>query len=262
MSVTCSYSGRFGNCVFSAAMLIAYAKKHDLPYYLPSEARAYNHFRAGDIRAPFILPSTGEKPTNPTIYDEPGNKKTENPYYHEIPKMDNVMFRGYYQSPKYFSWCRDHILNTFNFPYQLESDVTGVHVRRGDCLRAPEAFPLAPREYYQNAIKYVQRRGYNKFRIYSDDIPWCKEEFINEYYPEAIFEFSEGKSEMEDYISLHNCQNQITARSTFSLTAAWMNRYESKIVCVPTTRINWWRSVNRDLLTDTNFTQIEFQNPT
>lgn len=259
MAVTCYYSGRFGNCVFNAAMLIAYAKKHDLKYFIPTEAKAYNHFRAGDIRVPFYIKSTGERPSNPVMYREPGNSKTTNPSYHEIPKMDNVIFEGYYQSFLYFDWCRDHILETFDFPVYPEKGMTAVHIRRGDCVGS-SPFPMAPREYYQAAIKYIQEKGFNKFRIYSDDMDWVKGEFIPENYPDAEISFMTEGTELSHWIELSNCENQITARSTFSLTAAWFNRNPDKIVCVPTTRHPYWRSVNKDLIPP-YFTQIDFEDP-
>lgn len=259
MSVTCYYSGRFGNCVFSAAMLIAYSKKHGLQYYIPNEARAYNHFRNGDCSVPFVIPSTGEKPINPTIYQEP-DCVHGTPKHHEIPKMDNVLFDGYFQSFLYFNWCRDYILETFNFPYKIEAGMTSISVRRGDCVGVP-AFPISPIEYYQNAVKFMQEKGFNKFKIHSDDLEWCKSVFTKENFGDAEIEFYEGHSEMENYLSLMGCENNITARSTFSLTAAWFNNNPNKIVCVPTTRHRWWNSQNADLLTDTSFHQIDFLNP-
>jgi len=248
-----------GNCIYSAAMLIAYAKKHNLKFCLPDKAVAYNHFKNGDVSVPFTFPSTGVMPVNPTIYKEP-NMAQGIPCYHEIPKMDNVSFDGYFQSFLYFSWCRDYILETFNFPYKMEKGVVSISVRRGDCVGVDE-FPIAPPEYYHNAIKYMQDRGYNLFRVHSDDQRWCKNEFTPEKYNGATFQFTAG-NEMNDFISIQNCEHQITARSTFSLTGAWFNRNPNKIVLVPTLRHKWWGAQNKDLLTGTNFIQIDFKDPT
>lgn len=256
MSVTCYNSGRWGNIIFSLANLIAYAKKHDLDYYIPETAMAYNHFRNGDIRSPLILKSTGEKPINPTQYNEP--YENGHPYYHEIPKMDNVELEGYYQSFRYFDWCRDYILDTFNFPYQMNKGVVSISVRRGDCLERPDLFPLAPSEYYHKAIEYMQERGHHNFKVHSDDQHWCRQEFTEDNYPYSIFEFSEG-NELDDFISIANCEHNITARSTFSLSAAWFNRNPNKIVLVPQRR-GWWKGQNEDLIPD-YFTQIQFLDP-
>lgn len=259
MSVTCYYSGRWGNMVFHAAQLIAYAKKHNLQYFIPTKSVAYNHHRNGDVTPPFNLKSTGNEPINPTAYNEPLDSNG-NPFFHEISKMDNVTFIGYYQSFRYFDWCRDYILETFNFPYEMKKGVVSISVRRGDCLEAPDKFPIAPNEYYYNAIKYMQDKGYNLFRVHSDDQPYCRNEFTTEKYNGAVFEFTEG-DERNDFISIQNCAHNITARSTFSLTAAWFNQNPDKIVLTPTLKHRWWGMQNRDMLTGTNFIQIDFQNP-
>jgi FkbM family methyltransferase len=255
MSVTCYYSGRLGNIVFHIGQLLAHAKKYNLPYYLPTEAIAYKGFRDGDVSVPPLnIASTGENPINPKEYDEPFYS-SGNPAYHEIPFMDNVVFRGYYQSFKYFDWCRDYILETFNLPHSMEKGVVSISVRRGDCVGST-AFVPAPPQYYHKAVEYMLLRGYNLFRVYSDDQEWCKGEFTTENYPGATFLFSEG-DEMSDYIGISNCEHNITARSTFSLTAAWMNQNPNKIVLVPQ-KDTWWRGQNLDLIPD-YFTQINFE---
>lgn len=252
MAVTCYFSGQLGNCFFNIAMMVAYCKKYHLSYYVPEVAIAC---RGG--KPTITVPSTAEQPSHPFMYHEP-NDRYGSPYYHDIPKMDNLVFEGYYQSPLYFDWCRDHILETFNLPYEIRKGVVSIHVRRGDCIGV-DAFPIAPRSYYQNAIAYMQRKGYNDFLVFSDDLSFCYSEFVDVNYPNAKFGFSEGKPEIEDWISMQNCEHNITARSTFSLTAAWMNRNENKIVCVPTVKHRWWNSQNKDLIPK-YFTQIDFEN--
>lgn len=252
MSVTCYYSGRWGNMMFELANMVAYCKKHNLTYFVPTKAVAYNHFRNGDVSVPFSIESTGEEPVNPVEYNEP--YQNGHPYYHEIPKMDNVLLEGYYQSFQYFDWCRDYILETFGIPYSMDKGVVSISVRRGDCIGVA-AFPIAPVEYYQNAISYMQARGYKKFKVFSDDQEWCKQEFTWNNYPNAVFSFSDG-GEAEDFIGIQNCEHNITARSTFSLTAAWFNRNPNKIVLVPQKEL-WWKGQNLDLIPD-YFTQIKF----
>ena len=254
MAVTCCFSGRLGNIIFHLSMLLAYCKKHDLQYFIPNEADAYLGFHGNNKPPQFNIQSTGLKPVSPIVCRE---SDMGYPAYHDIKKMDNVLFDGYFQSFKYFDWCRDYILSVFNFPDKPEDGMTSVSVRRGDCVNSP-TFPMCPIEYYQNGIKYMQKMGLNKFRVYSDDIKWCKDVFTQENFPNALIEFSEGGNEMDDYISILNCANQITARSTFSLTAAWFNRNPKKIVCVPTTKFKWWNNMNQNLLTDTGFIEIDF----
>lgn len=260
MAVTCTLSGRWGNICYSLAMLIAYAKKHGLEYYIPTEARAYNHFRNGDVSMPFHVESTGKKPINPRVYREI-NRSHGNPYFYEVPKMDNVSFDGYWQSFLHWGEYKDDIVKAFNFPYKMNKGVTSLSIRRGDCVNSPN-FPIAPKCYYQNAVAYMQERGFNKFLVDSDDLNWCRENIKSEDFNGAEFEFSTITNEYDSYMSIMGCENNITARSTWSLTAAWLNQNPNKIVCVPTTKFQWWKGMNRDLLTGTDFIRIDFDKPT
>jgi FkbM family methyltransferase len=249
MSVSCYLAGRLGNIFFHITTMIAYAKKHGLTYYVPEEAPAYKN-----KVNPLKVKSIGNAPIKPVIYTEP-NMSSGNPAYHEIPFYENVIFEGYYQTFKYIDWCRDYILETLNIPYKFEKGMVSIAVRRGDCVGST-AFPIAPPEYYHKSVEYMQERGYNNFRVYSDDYKWCKNEFTSENYPNATFEFSEG-DEMTDWISMSGCEHNITARSTFSLSAAWLNKNPNKIVLVPQKHI-WWRGQNDDLIPD-YFTEINFK---
>lgn len=256
MAATIYQSGRLGNCFFAQAFIMAYAKKYNLEYSTPMQADAYK-FHAGHNRNPFsYIPSTGNVKM-PIIRFRESNIHTEPSYQADIPKMPNVIFDGYFQSFLYFDWCRNYILEKFNFPDNPE-DITSISVRRGDCVNSPN-FPMAPIEYYQKAVKYMQSKGFNKFRVHSDDILWCMANFTSKLFPEAEFQFSTGKTEMEDYHLLVNSRNNITARSTFSLTSAWANKNPHKIVCVPSDeKFKWWKGQNKDLLTNTGFVKIDF----
>ncbi len=255
MSVTCQFNGRLGNIVFNMAQVIAYCKRYNLQWWFPTYAWA-----CIDQRVPIQVPNTGHQPMNPYVYHEPTDAQGH-PYYHDIPLMDNVEFRGYYQSFRYFEEYRQEILDIFNLPHITEYGVVGVGVRRGDIVAQPEAFPMVSREYHQAAIRYMQDRGYNRFRIYSDDNPWCREEFTEQNYPDAIFEYYEGDNFLYKYISLSQVEHSIMARSTFELTAAWMNQNPNKIcICPSIQQEKWWTYQNTDLLIGTEnwLTQINW----
>src|SRR5688572_28770003 len=141
MSVTCYNSGRTGNIFFHQAMLIAYAKKHGLEYFIPQNADAYKS-HGGHNRNPFnFIFSTGNRPINPIRFTE-ANIHTQ-PSYQDIPKMDNIIFDGYYQSFLYFDQCRDFILEQFKVPEYKDNDTISINYRRGDCINSPN-FPIAP----------------------------------------------------------------------------------------------------------------------
>lgn len=252
MSITCQFNGRLGNIVFNIAQMIAHAKKHNLQYHIPGHAWACTN------GIPSItVPNTGPAPFQPIVYNEPMDNGQ--PYYHEIPVKDNILFKGYYQSFRYFEEYRQDVLDAFNLPCITEYGTVSLHIRRGDCIAQPDGFPMAPTEYYKRAVLYMQAAGYNRFRVFSDDIPWCKNEFTDNNYPNAVFEYREGYSELEDYKNMVQCEHNITARSTFSLTAGWMNQNPNKIVLCPSPEQHyWWRGQNKDMFTETEkwLTQI------
>ncbi len=255
MSVTIYQSGRLGNCCFSTAFLLAYAKKHDLEYYIPQNADAYKD-HSGHRRNPFgFIPSTGNPPFNKSFTE--ANIHTT-PSYQDIPKMDKVVFNGYYQSFLYFDQYRDFILDQFKIPQYTPNDTISINYRRGDCINSPN-FPIAPKLYYDNAIKHMNNLGFFKFKVFGDGQNWAKTKFTTENYLNSTFTFSEGQTELQDWYELTTFAGNITARSTFSLTAAWCNRNPNKTVCVPTTKFPWWKGLNKDLLTGTNFIQIDFE---
>ncbi len=67
-----------------------------------------------------------------------------------------------------------------------------------------------------------------KFLVFSDDIPWCKQNPLFKYC-----EFSEGLSEIEDLNLMANCKHNIIANSSFSWWAAWLNPNIEKKVIAP-----------------------------
>lgn len=249
MSVTCDFNGRLGNILYNMSHVIAHCKRHDLQWFFPTHAWA-----CINQVVPISVPNTGTLPFQPMVYHEPVDGEGH-PYYHDIPVRDNVLFRGYYQSFLYFDQYRQQILDVLysgSLSWFHEPGIVALHVRMGDCISQPDGFPMAPMGYYRAAISYMQQRGYSRFRVYSDDIAWCVAEFHNRNYDNAEFDFSQDPSEVVDFCSISGCEHQITARSTFSLMAAWMNRNPNKIVLCPSIEQHyWWRGQNRDLLTGT-----------
>ena len=251
-SVSCIFEGRLGNILFNMCQVIAYCHKHHLPYFFPTHARA-----CSGGKVPLAVANTGSAPVAPTIYHEPRDAQGL-AYYHELPAMCNVVFKGYYQSFRYFDHSRQQVLHALHLPWVPEPGIVSIHVRRGDCIRQPEGFPMAPRVYYQKAVAYMRQRGYSRFRVYSDDQPWCMAEFHPGNFPGAVFEFSREPNEVLDFCAMSGCEHNIAARSTFSLLAGWFNQNPRKIVLCPTIKYKWWNGQNRDLLDSPCLTQIDW----
>jgi hypothetical protein len=239
MTATVTLQGRFGNQLYSTATLIAYAKKHGMDYHIPTHAS-----HCDGTRVYLKVPST-TGPLDQTIpYFEP--TPNNQPFYHDIPKIDRINLIGYWQSFKYFDWCRQDVLEAFGVPYEPKPGVVGIHVRLGDYLIHSDAFPPLPLSYYQKAVQYFRVMGYSRFIMFSDDIPKCMENFTHENFNTG-FEFSTGTSEIEDMSLLSSCEHQVVANSSFSFMAAWLNRNPDKIVVCPSYE-NLFRGANKHMI--------------
>lgn len=138
----------------------------------------------------------------------------------------NVILTGYFQSYKYFDHCKNDIINFFSYlPYNKKMGYVSLHVRRGNYLNLSQYHYNLNIDYYKNAINYF--KGY-KFLIFSDDIEWCKQQFIGNE-----FEFVENKTDFESLHLMSECQHHIIANSTFSWWGAYLDPDNSKKVVYP-----------------------------
>jgi len=214
--------GRCGNQFYQIATTIAYAKKHNLDYYVTTFAQNCDNDA-------YYFNQFPKRDTCRSNYEEKRNEKGL-AIYEEIPRMEDAMLIGYWQSFDYFNEYRKEILELFNIPYEKKEGYVSLHVRRGDFLKGENKECVLPVEYYRLAIEHFT---YFKFLVFSDDIKWCKSIFNDYLFPEVQFEFSEGKTELEDLALMSSCEHNIVANSSFSYTASWFNQNPNKIVVTP-----------------------------
>lgn len=186
----------------------------------------------------------------------------------QIPYKKGIVnyYDGYWQSAKYFDKYREDLLELF-YPQEkivnyvrkwrasLSSDNTvGVHIRRGDYVRSnkPNKFLLGI-EYYKQAIEILRRKLDSPlFCIFSDDIVWCKTQFLK---TDDIV-FVENKVENGDIIDLFSiaaCNHGIMSLSTFSWWGNWLRRNQQDTIVVYPERVYFneffipenWICINR-----------------
>lgn len=174
---------------------------------------------------------------------------------------------GYWQNEKYFLNIREILQKEFVYKGELtdkqkeiiqemhQGNSVAVHVRRGDYLSEKNRYTYVclPIIYYQRAISYLQNNIENlRLYIFSDDIPWCKENFL-EYENLMYIDESVSNSAQTDFELMRNCKHFIIANSTFSWWPAWLADNEDKTVVAP---IQWFfnekdnRDVRRGLLSE------------
>ena len=220
--------GRLGNQLFQIASTIGIAKKNNTEYYFPDWIYS-KLFRAD-------LPILDTK-VNTLRY-------TETKFCYQDVVLDvnyNWDLYGYFQSEKYFGHCSGMIKDYFRFKEEIKTSVlntysdvlsrenVSVHIRRGDYLLKPEYHINLPIEWYNKALSYFPK-GITKV-VFSDDIPWCRENLTweNVVYPNG--------SESEDLVLMSVCRNNIIANSSFSWWGAWLNENGCKKVIGPA---NWF----------------------
>jgi len=158
-----------------------------------------------------------------------------------------IYLSGYWQSEKYF----DDVSGIIREEFQLKNEPAGLnlelvramrgsqavslHVRRGDYVSNPIAASyhgVCSLEYYRTAIKLIEEKVANpKFYVFSDDIPWCKE---NLRFPQPATYVDHNSDEpFEDLRLMSFCKHFIIANSSFSWWGAWLSRNQEKIVLAP-----------------------------
>lgn len=178
-----------------------------------------------------------------TIYDYDFDLKTG---FFDSGK--NVILEGYFQSEEYFAAIKDVLRAEFTLKGSevntgdiTKQESVGIHFRRGDYSEKQNLNALhgtCDISYYEKAVAYMRSKLADPvFYIFSDDIPWVKENFRGE--GNFIFIENKGKqAHLHDFEMLKSCRHQVIANSTFSWWAAWLNANAGKIVIAPSKWFN------------------------
>lgn len=177
-----------------------------------------------------------------------------------LTKSGTVYLDGYFQSEKYFIDHAEQIREDLTLIAPL-SDVASemstrilndkyavaLHVRRGDYVNNREFGGIADPVYYTRATldmrSYVP---YARFYVFSDDIPWCKENL--NLPPETVYVSQPDIPDYEELTLMARCRYAIIANSSFGWWGAWLNTYPAKIVIAPARWSNlhenaWYRDI-------------------
>ena len=194
---------------------------------------------AFELKVDFLCEQTLQQLSNVNVYQEKlWHKYDENINTVPLP----CYLTGYWQSEKYFKSIEELLRMDFRIkeshisPKVKElgaklsetSSSVSIHIRRTDYAVHPNYF--LPLHYYQCAVKYMQNRVPTpSFFVFSDDPDWAEQHFD---IP-TPFQVIRGHSGIEDMYLMSQCRHNITANSSFSWWAAWLNRYRDKIVIAP-----------------------------
>lgn len=161
-------------------------------------------------------------------------------------QADNLYVDGYFQSEEYFKSYRKELINQFQPSYEaeesyikalgriMETNSVAVHIRRSDFKKDKNPFHyLLSEDYYKNAMGYIREHVSSpRFFLFSDDLVWVKEH-LGENRDYEYINVKTTHGDIDDMMLMKNCHHIITANSTFSWWAAWLNEHKNTIRVVP-----------------------------
>lgn len=176
------------------------------------------------------------------VANESGHKFIKE--FYSFPK--DVYLNGFWQSEHYFAPVTDLIRKEFSLKQSLDQgnlelynkitncNSVSLHVRRGDYVTNSDSNSFhgtCSLEYYQQAIEHVSQSNENtELFIFSDDIPWVRENLKTELPVHFIDKNNPGEIDMR---LMASCKHNIIANSSFSWWGAWLNSHSDKIVVAP-----------------------------
>lgn len=238
--ITCRLKGGLGNMMFQIAFIEYEGKVNNFQTGYWNVEENFNHLNGNvhhnpELQHAFDYQKIFRKFNWKRINNPPSNK-IDIPFHYESFKLnDNVMYDGFFQSEKYFP-NRSFILDLFlptNFVTQqlekynhlLEGTTCSIHVRRGDYLKY-DLHVAREMAYFNKGIATVG--AVDKYLVFSDDIEWCKNNFIGEKFIFIEYE--------KDYVELFlqsKCTHNIISSSSFSWWGAYLNNKPNRKIVGP-----------------------------
>lgn len=219
----------------SSLPIAGWARICRLSYYIPN----------------YVLSRIGRKvfPKRKTEFVPPYNLNYS--FIPEAYQPGDRYYEGYWQCIRYFEGIKSQLQVIFahSQPNELNRalieqisvcDSVGIHVRRGDYLDEPEFRDICGTEYYNKGIRKILSDGKkHEFFVFSNDIPWCKENLEPLLDKNSIHyvDVNKGKDSCWDMFLMTYCKDLIIANSSFSWWGAFLNKRDG-IVIAPDPWVN------------------------
>jgi len=173
-------------------------------------------------------------------------------YYHFDPQILNALdgsyLEGYWQSYRYFEDQSAVISRDLTMKKSLSGenktmsarmnsvDSSCLHIRRGDYVsnqQTNQFHGTCSLAYYQQAVgQLVDKVNEAEIFVFSDDIPWAKENLVFDL-PMTFVDHNSAKNAYEDLRLMTACKYFVIANSSFSWWGAWLAQYNTKEVYAP-----------------------------
>jgi hypothetical protein len=246
--------GGLGNQMFQVAAAVVYAKETNRRILLPEEFYNTHNTNKRDYSESIFREFIHRinKPIDQTaiqmlllsgFVQHPGEPGFEP--WSPCDLSGNILLHGYFQSYPPIQRHEQAIrtiylsgLGNLRAHLRDSTERVGIHVRRGDYLKAPysDVLPVQPLEYYAQALQKFDHTS--EFYIFSDDLEWCKEQTLFQDLPKKVF--VEEANELKSLAMMTTCRGgMICANSSFSWWGAFLGAYgQRNPVVVPK---NWFK---------------------
>lgn len=238
-----SLMGGIGNLLFQVATMEALSNRYAMPLYYADIDKFFDDLSrqtAWTTHAKEYL----------TIFENldwhknqdiavPPSRVIKIPFrYVRLFPEENTRYIGYFQSERFFEdqgdyvrWlCRPalHVRELMSkYDGLFDVNTCSIHVRRGNYVELAHIHTPQDIDYYNRAMEYLSPYGIERFLVFSDDIAWCKENFIGEKF---VF------IEDIDYVCLFlqaKCTHHIIANSSFSWWGSYLSTNPSNRTVAP-----------------------------
>lgn len=257
-NLSIGHYGRLGNQIFQYALLKAVALKNNYEVVLPEE-NCFNYIESCNFN-PVINKNDIYKldlydcfnikertlPKNEILKEI---KYTFNePFYGFNPEVfkapDFTNFHGYFQSALFFYENENLIKESLQIKKNIKDvvekylydinknnkNITTIHIRRGDAIPQNGKYQVfLSKEYFLKLINKFRSEN-NIFIIISDDIEWCKQNFVGLDILFSEINNDNISQHLLDFCLLSLGNRIIIANSSFSWWAAWLSN-SKEIYC-------------------------------
>ena len=183
-----------------------------------------------------------------------------------LERRGDIYLDGYWQSEKYFTDIAGIIRNDFSLKDGFgpaaeaaartiagERNPVSLHVRRGDYVsnaKTNASYGTCSPDYYRQAVTMILEKNPGaRFFVFSDDIPWAKENLG--LSAETFYVSGNGIKDCEEVILMSKCKHHIIANSSFSWWGARLDPNPDKTVVAPERWFNRSpRSYYKDIVPD------------
>ena len=270
--ITCYLKGGCGNQLFQIFTTISYALDYEEEFWFfdkiyfntnPQRYTYWDDFLSNLM--PFVYKTIPNKIKNKPIFEV----KEKNFSYNKIQIINNennFIFKGYFQSYKYFNINYNKICGIINLNSKKEQTLQkfitnnnfnnfseciniSIHFRLGDYKKVKNIHPIISYSYYKNSVTHIlsyienktqaenkkinilyfhENNDINDIKIVNIVIKELNKDFPNLFFFEVI-----NLLDWEQLLLMSCCNHNIIPNSTFSWWGAYFNSNENKIVTYP-----------------------------